>query len=146
MAEEMIKEGSKVKLDYTGKLDDGSVFDTSKHEDAKPLEFTVGQGMVIKGFEEAVKGMRSGEKKTFTIKPEDGYGMPNPELKKPFPKEKIPSDQELKPGMALMFATPDGQQMPALITEVTEKEVILDLNHPLAGKDLTFDIEILSFE
>jgi FKBP-type peptidyl-prolyl cis-trans isomerase 2 len=147
MAEEnAVKEGSKVKLDYTGKLEDGSVFDTSKNENAKPLEFTVGQGMVIKGFEDAVQGMKKGEIKTFSIKPEEGYGMPNPELKKPFPREKIPSDQELKPGMALMFSTPDGQQMPALITEVKEKEVILDLNHPLAGKELTFEIEILDVE
>jgi FKBP-type peptidyl-prolyl cis-trans isomerase 2 len=72
--------------------------------------------------------------------------MPNPELKRPFPKDKIPSEQELKPGMALMFATPDGQQMPALILEVKEKEVILDLNHPLAGKNLTFEIEVLEIE
>ena len=140
-----IEKGSKVKLDYTGKLEDGTVFDTSKHGDhSHPLEFTAGEGQVVKGFDAAVMGMKKGEKKTFTIEPEDAYGMPNPEYCKPFPKDKLPKGQEIKAGMALVFQSPEGQQVPVLVKEVRESEVILDMNHPLAGKRLTFEIEILS--
>lgn len=140
-----IQKGSKVKLDYTGKLEDGSVFDTSKHEEhSHPLEFVAGEGQVVAGFDSAVMGMEKGEKKTFTLEPKDAYGMPNPEMYKPFPKDKLPKEQEVKPGMALVFQSPEGQQIPVLVKDVNETEVILDMNHPLAGKTLTFEIEILS--
>ena len=142
-----IQKGSKVKLDYIGKLEDGSVFDTSKHDGgSNPLEFTAGEGQVVAGFDAAVMGMEKGGKKTFTLEPADAYGMPNSELVKPFPKDKLPKEQEIKPGMALVFQSPEGQQIPVLVKEVMEKEVMLDMNHPLAGKKLTFEIEILSVE
>lgn len=142
-----ISKGSKVKLDYTGKLQDGTVFDTSKHEGhSHPLEFAVGGGQVIPGFESALIGMSAGEKKTFSIEPKDAYGMPKPELLRPFPRDKLPQGQEIKPGMALVFQSQDGQQVPVAVVDANEKEVILDLNHPLAGKKITFEIEIISVE
>jgi len=138
------KNGSKVKVDYEGKLDDGTIFDTSKHGDhSHPLEFEIGKNMVIKGFEEAVIGMEKNQEKEITLKPEEAYGQPNKEMLKKIPKEKLPKDPEPKPGMMLAIGTPDGKQFPAKITKVTDKEVTLDLNHPLAGKTLHFKIKLV---
>jgi len=142
-----VTKGSKVKLDYTGKLDDGSVFDTSKHNGhSHPLEFIAGTGQVIPGFDNAVIGMSAGEKKTFSIEVKDAYGLHKPELLQPYPRDKLPPEQEVTPGMALVFASPDGQQIPVLVAEVKEDVIILDMNHPLAGKRLTFEIEIVSVD
>ena len=141
----MIKQGDKVKFDYTGKLEDGTVFDTSSHKDhSHPLEFEVGTKQVIPGFEAAVIGMKVGEEKTFEIKPEEGYGMINPELVKKIPKTQIPDSDKVKKGMTLAVALPDGQQMPVSVVDVDEENVSLDMNHPLAGKLLTFDIKVIS--
>ncbi len=136
-----IKKGDKIKVDYTGTLDDGTVFDSS--EGKQPLEFEVGAGNIIKGFDSAVIGMEKGEEKEIKIPPAEAYGDSNPELIKKFPRDKLPSDKEPKQGMMLVLGTPDGKKIPAKIAEVNEKEVTLDLNHPLAGKALNFKIKIV---
>lgn len=137
-----VKKGDKVKVEYTGTLEDGTVFDASEKHGA-PLEFEVGSGMVIKGFDEALVGMEKGEEKEVTIKPEQAYGDPNPEMVKKIPREQLPKDQEPKAGMMLIMSLPNGQQLPAKITEVSDKEVTLDLNHPLAGKTLKFKLKVV---
>jgi FKBP-type peptidyl-prolyl cis-trans isomerase 2 len=139
-----IKTGDKIKVDYTGSLEDGTVFDTS--EGKQPLEFEVGSGQIIKGFDEAVVGMEVGQEKEINLKSEQAYGEPNPQLVQKIPKEQIPKPpegQEIQPGMTLAVALPNGQKMPAKITEVSDSEVTLDLNHPLAGKNLKFKIKIV---
>ncbi len=139
-----IKKGDNVKVEYTGTLDDGTVFDSSKHgEHSHPLEFEVGAGQLIKGFDGAVIGMEKGEEKDIKLKPEEAYGQPNPQLTQKVPMDKLPPGQEPKAGMILGLATPDGKQVPARITEVNEKEIIIDLNHPLAGKNLNFKIKVV---
>ncbi len=137
-----IKNGDKVTLQYTGTLSDGTVFDASSNHDS-PLEFEVGAGRVIPGFEKAVKGMKVGEEKKFTIQPAEAYGENNPELVQKVPRKEIPSDREPQVGMGLIVGAPGGQQMRAFITEVTPEFVTLDLNHPLAGKALTFQIKVV---
>lgn len=142
-----IKKGNKIKVEYEGKFENGEVFDSSTHGDhSHPLEFEVSSGKVIKGFDDAVIGMKKGEEKEFTLEPEQAYGQPNPELKQDLPKNILPKDQEPKAGMILMMTTPDRQQMPAKILEVKEDKIVIDLNHPLAGKKLNFKIKILDFQ
>tara|TARA_Y100000310_G_C20618956_1_gene782214 strand:+ start:966 stop:1409 length:444 start_codon:yes stop_codon:yes gene_type:complete len=143
-----IKKGDKIKADYEGKLDNGEVFDSSTHGDhSHPIEFTVGEGQVIKGFDDAVVGMEKGEEKEFTIKSEGAYGERKEELKQKIPRDKLPQDQDPKEGMVLMIGNPEtGQQFPTKILAVDDKEVTIDMNHPLAGKDLTFKIKIVSVE
>lgn len=136
-----VKKGDTIKVHYEGKLDDGSVFDSSEKH-GQPLEFEVGAGKVIKGFDSQVEGMEKGEEKEFKIESKDAYGDHNPQLIKKIPKEQLPKDQEVKPGMMLGVGLPNGQQLPATVTEVGEKEITLDMNHPLAGKDLTFKIKV----
>ncbi len=137
-----VKEGNKVKIEYTGTLDDGMVFDSSeKHK--KPLEFEVGSKQVIKGFEDAVKGMAEGEEKEIKLEPQDAYGNLNPDLVKKVPKEQLPTDKELKSGMVLLASLPNGTQLPCKVTKVEDKEVTLDMNHPLAGKKLNFKIKVV---
>ncbi len=137
-----IGNGDKVKLEYKGTLEDGTVFDCSETHGA-PLEFEMGAGQVIPGFEDAVKGMEKGEEKTFSLEPADAYGEHNPELIKDVPRDQIPAEQEPEPGMMLITELPNGARLPAVITEVTEDTVTIDLNHPLAGKVLTFEIKIV---
>ena len=132
-----VKKGNKVKVEYEGKLEDGTVFDASSKQ-GKPLEFETGSRKVI-----PVIGMKKDEEKEITIKPEDAYGQPNPEMIKKVPKDQFPKDKEIKPGMMLALGLPTGQQIPAKITEVGDKEVTLDLNHPLAGKTLKFKIKVV---
>ncbi len=136
-----VKKGDKVKVDYTGKLEDGTVFDTS--EGKAPLEFEVGSGRIIKGFDDALIGMEKGQEKDIKISSADAYGSPNPQLVQKIPKEKLPAGQEPKKGMVLSLATPDGKRMPARIKEVSDKDITIDLNHPLAGKDLNFRIKLV---
>ncbi len=137
-----VKKGDKIKVDYTGTLDDGTVFDDSKKH-GHPLEFEVGSGQLIKGFDEGVIGMKKGEEKDIHIKCADAYGDPNPDLVKKVPRDKLPTEQELKPGMMLGVALPTGQQLPAKIVEVGDKEITIDMNHPLAGKDINFKIKVI---
>ncbi len=135
-----IKNGDKVKVEYTGTLDDGTVFDTS--EGKAPLEFEAGSGKVIKGFDDAVMGMEKGEEKNVKLEPKDAYGDYNPQLIKKIPRESLPKDQEPKPGTMLLVKAPNGQQYPVKITEVTDKDITIDLNQPLAGKNLNFKIKV----
>lgn len=140
-----IKKGDIVKLEYEGRFDDGEIFDSSKHGDhSHPLEFEVGSGEVISGFDKAVMGMKEGEEKEFRIEPEEAYGERDERLKQKIPREIFSSEEELKSGMMLMIKAPNGQQYPVKIVEVGKEEVTLDLNHPLAGKSLNFKIKILS--
>jgi FKBP-type peptidyl-prolyl cis-trans isomerase 2 len=136
-----IKEGDKVKVEYTGTLDDGTVFDTS--EGKAPLEFEVGTGKVIKGFNDAILSMEKGEEKSVKIESKDAYGDYNPQLIKKIPKDQLPQDQEPKEGMILMIKTPQGQKFPARIKEVSDKEITVDLNSPLAGKNLNFKLKVV---
>jgi peptidylprolyl isomerase len=136
-----VKKGDKIKVEYTGTFEDGTVFDSTEKHGA-PLEFEAGAGMVIKGFDEAVMGMKKGEEKEFTIEPKNGYGDYNPELIKKVSKDKIPDGKELKEGMMIALQAPNGMQIPGKIAGATEDEISLDLNHPLAGKTLKFRIKI----
>lgn len=138
-----VKKGDKVKVDYTGTFDDGTVFDSSTHGDhSHPLEFEAGAGMVIKGFDDAVIGMEKGDEKEIHLEPKDAYGDPNPQLVQKVPRDQLP-EQELKAGMTLAMKTPEGQQIPITIKEVNDKEATLDMNHPLAGKKLNFKIKLV---
>ncbi|MBN2052610.1 peptidylprolyl isomerase [Candidatus Woesearchaeota archaeon] len=138
----VVKSGDKVKVEYTGTFDDGKVFDSSEKHGA-PLEFEVGKGMIIPGFEKGVIGMKKGEEKTIHLEPCDAYGDHNPQLIKKVLRDQLPPGQEPKPGMFLVINLPNGAQFPARLTEVNEKEVTLDLNHPLAGKCLNFKFKIV---
>lgn len=138
-----VKTGDRVKIEYTGTLDDGTVFDSSA-EHGNPLEFEVGSGQVIKGFDDAILGMSQGEEKQFSISPSDAYGEHDPTLVQKVPREVFPADVELAPGMLFEAGLPTGEKVPATITEVQEGVISVDLNHPLAGKRLTFKIKVSS--
>ena len=147
MAEKIINKGSKVKLDYEGRLESGEIFDSSTHEDhSHPLEFEAGSGQVIKGFDDSVMGMKIGEEKEFSIEAKEAYGDYNPSLKTKVPRNALPKDQEPKVGMMLVVGSPDGRQMPVKITDVDKDSVTIDINHPLAGKKLIFKIKIVDVE
>lgn len=138
----VVKNGDNVKVHYTGKLVSGEQFDSS--DGREPLEFTVGAGMMIKGFDDAMPGMKIGEKKTINIAPEDGYGQRNPEAIIEFPKEQVPADMKLEPGMPLTLSDQAGNPVPVIVVEVKEEIIVLDANHFLAGQELVFDIELVS--
>ncbi|MDP2215668.1 MAG: peptidylprolyl isomerase [Methanolobus sp.] len=132
---------SLIKIDYTGTLDDGSVFDCS--DEREPLQFTVGAGQVITGFEEAVRGMEEGQEKEFRIEPSEAYGEYDEALTQQIPRTVIRSDMEIQEGMMLLVKTHDGQEIPAKVAEVGDEQVTLDMNHPLAGKALNFNIKVI---
>jgi len=136
-----VMKGDKVQVEYTGKLDGGTVFDSSKGR--APLEFEVGANQVIPGFEKAVEGMKKGQKKTVRIEPEQAYGPYRQELVKKIPRGQLPQGQEPKAGMLLSVKLPNGINIPAKITEISQSEVTIDLNSPLAGKALTFEITLV---
>ena len=133
--------GDKVKVHYHGKLRSGETFDSS--EGREPLEFTVGSGQVIKGFDDGVLGMQVGDKKTVEIAVADAYGEKNADMIIEFPKEQFPEDMNPEAGQQLMMSNGDGQSFPVVVTEVRETSVLLDANHPLSGQDLIFDIEMV---
>lgn len=135
-----VKNGDKVKVEYEGTFNDGTVFDSSEKCGA-PLEFEVGAGQIIPGIENAVMGMEKGEEKEFKLEPADAYGDRNPQLVQKIPKDQLP--KEVMPGMMLMIGLPNGVQIPVKVTDVTDEEVTIDLNHPLAGKVLNFKIKIV---
>jgi peptidylprolyl isomerase len=141
-----VKEGDTVKVHYTGKLtDDGTVFDSSRDRD--PLEFTLGQGQLIPGFEEAVIGMEEGDSTTVDIASEDAYGERRDDLELEVSKSDLPDNIDPQVGMQLqMQQQENGQAIPVQITAVEDETVKLDANHPLAGKDLTFDIELVELQ
>jgi FKBP-type peptidyl-prolyl cis-trans isomerase 2 len=138
---EKIKNGDKVTVHYTGKLEDGSVFDSSKNEGRQPLTETIGTGRLIKGFESGLIGMSIGESKTVEIESADAYGSVNEQLITEIPKSNVP--EGVKVGETLQGNGPQGPIM-VRITEVKDETVIVDANHPLAGKKLIFDIEVVS--
>ena len=138
---QQVKEGDVVKVHYTGKLINGEQFDSSVGRE--PLEFTVGAGQMIKGFDDAMPGMNLGEKKTINIAPEDAYGPRSDEAIIEFPKQNVPADIKLEPGMPLTLSNQDGQPVPVIIVEVKEEVIVLDANHFLAGQELIFDIELV---
>jgi peptidylprolyl isomerase len=138
------KTGDTVRVHYTGKLDDGTVFDTSQQRD--PLEFTIGEGQIIPGFERAVVGMSPGDMKTERIPADDAYGPHENEMVLEVERTKMPTTIEPEVGQQLQNHHEDGRVTPVLITGVTDAAVTLDANHPLAGKDLTFEIELVEIE
>jgi peptidylprolyl isomerase len=133
--------GKTVKVDYTGRLNDGTVFDSS--EGREPLEFTLGEGQVIPGFDQGVMGMETGETKTITIPSEDAYGPHQEDLVAEIDKESFPPDMELSVGDMLRLQQPDGTSIAATVAEIKDGSVVLDANHPLAGQDLTFDVKLV---
>ena len=139
---QQVKNGDKVKVHYHGRFTDGTTFDSS--EGREPLEFIVGEGNVIKGFDEGVMGMSIGDKKTVSIQAGDAYGDKNEDMFVEFPKEQFPPDMNPEVGMQLNMTNGNGQVILVTIVEVKEDSVILDANHPLAGRDLVFDIELVS--
>ncbi len=138
-----IEDGAKVLLEYTVKDGTGKVLDSSKGK--APLTFTQGQHQIIRGLEKALTGMRVGEAKKVTVKPADGYGVVDPKARMEVAKEQIPAEA-LKVGAPLTWRAPSGQTRPAHVTQVKEKTVVLDMNHPLAGKTLHFDVKVVSVE
>jgi peptidylprolyl isomerase len=138
----IVKKGSKVKVEYEGTLEDGTVFDTTKNHQT-PFEFEAGSGKLIKGFDEAILGMKEGEQKDITLQPGDAYGNYNPDLVKELPKDCFSTDQELQVGMIFMMELENGHKVPFRITAVSNKTITVDLNPPLAGKTLNFKIKVL---
>lgn len=136
-----VKEGDVVKVHYTGKLTNGDQFDSSIGRE--PLEFTVGAGQMIRGFDIALPGMAIGDKKTITISPADGYGERSEEAMIRFPKENVPAEMKLETGMSLTLSNEQGQPFPVVVAELLDDVVVLDANHFLAGKELLFDIELV---
>jgi peptidylprolyl isomerase len=135
------KSGDKVKVSYTGRLDDGTVFDSFPHE--KPLEFTLGHGQTLRGFEEAILGMEEGESKTMKIPSDKAYGPHLEQRMMSVAREKVPADLKLETGKRLQVRRTDGRAIPVTVAEISSSHVLLDANHPLAGKDLTFSIELV---
>lgn len=138
---QQVKDGDKVKVHYHGKLRNGETFDSSAGRE--PLEFTVGGGQVIPGFDQGVMGMQVGDKRTVEIDVQNAYGEKNEDMIIEFPKTQFPPDMKPEVGMQLAMNDGQGQQFPVVITEVKEDSVVLDANHPLSGQDLIFDIELV---
>jgi FKBP-type peptidyl-prolyl cis-trans isomerase 2 len=137
-----VKSGDTVKVHYTGTLNDGTQFDSSQGQD--PLEFTLGGGNIIPGFEAAVLGMSIGDKKTVTIPCDEAYGPHNAEMTQDVPRSAMPEDVELAEGMVLHANGPEGQTLSFTVVQFDEESVKVDGNHPLAGEDLTFALELVS--
>lgn len=135
------KSGDTVRIHYTGTLDDGTEFDSSAGRE--PLEFALGGGQVIPGFDNAVDGMAVGESKTVTIAPDDGYGQRHAQLVQQVPRSTLPEDIQPAIGMQLQSQSPDGQVMNLVVTEIEDESITLDANHPLSGLALTFAIELV---
>jgi peptidylprolyl isomerase len=136
-----VEHGHFVKVDYTGKLDNGDTFDSSRN--SQPIEVEVGAGGIIKGFEDALMGMAQKERKTFTLSPEEAYGHRKENLEQSFMRSELPEGFEPKVGQVLALRNPQGGQMPATVKHTDDEKVTVDLNHPVAGENLTFEIEVL---
>lgn len=136
-----VENGHFVKVDYTGTLENGDMFDSSRN--SHPIEVEVGTGGVIKGFEEALIGMVNNEKKTFTLSPEEAYGNRKESLEQSFIRSELPQGFEPQVGQVLALRNPQGGQLPATVKHADDEKITVDLNHPLAGKTLTFEIEVL---
>ena len=134
-------EGDEVQVHYTGKLEDGTVFDSS--EDGEPLSFTIGENRVIPGFEQAVTGMEPGDTKTAEVEPEQAYGEHREDMVMEMDRDQIPGEVDPEVGQQLQLRLENGQTVPVLITALGEDTVTIDANHPLAGRTLIFDIEVV---
>ena len=139
--EKVVAKDSKVSVEYTGSFDDGTVFDSL--EGRQPIEFTVGNGQVIKGFDDAVVGMKKGEQKKIRITPSEGYGDRDEKLQQQVPRSVFPQEMKLEKGMGFSFRTPQGQVIHATITDASQEAVTVDMNHPLAGKNLLFKLKVV---
>jgi peptidylprolyl isomerase len=137
-----VKNGDRIKVHYTGKYEGGEVFDSSVDRD--PLEVEVGAAQVIKGFEDALVGMEMGEKKTVTIPPDQGYGQYDPALLIEIPNANVPENVTPEVGMKLKLSDSKGQSVMVVVTEIADESIKLDANHPLAGKVLVFDLELVN--
>ena len=137
-----MNQGTKVKVHYTGTLNDGKIFDSS--EGREPLEFTIGNNQVIKGFEDGIKGMKVNEEKTIKIKAKDAYGERDERMVASVPRDKFPP--EAQAGGMLILKGPNGEKLPAVIKEVKDDAVIINMNHPLAGKDLNFKVKVVGID
>jgi len=137
-----VKTGDTVRIHYTGTLNDGTTFDSSAGRD--PLQFEVGSGQIIPGLDKEIPGMAVGDKKTVNIPASEAYGEVNPQMQQAIPRAQIPAEIPVEVGARLQMQTPEGQVIPVTVAAVDEQTVTLDANHPLAGKDLTFDIELVS--
>ena len=133
--------GHFVSVHYKGTLDSGEVFDTS--EGRHPMEVEMGAGQIITGFEKALMGMALKEKKVFSLEPEEAYGNRDDSLTHSFKRAEIPAEMEVEVGQTVALSSPEGQQVPAQVVEADDEKVVVDLNHPLAGKKLTFEIEVV---
>jgi peptidylprolyl isomerase len=140
-----VENGSVVKLHYVGTNDDGTEFDSSRSR-GEPMSVVVGSGQLIEGFNDALVGMTTGETKTFTLTPEDAYGEVNPEAYTILSRGSFPDDFSISEGVTVPLTSPMGQNVVGTITEYDDEEVTVDLNHPMAGKNLTFEVEVLSVE
>ncbi len=138
------KAGDTVQIHYTGTLSDGSVFDSSEGRD--PLSFTLGSGQIIPGLDAAIDGMAMGEQKTVTIPSDQAYGAHNPDAVQAIPRNQIPPEIPVTAGTQLQMQTPDGRAVPVVVADATDEHVMIDANHPLAGKDLTFAVEIVKVD
>ena len=136
-----VQSGDTIKIHYHGRLSDGTTFDSSAGR--SPLEFTVGSGSVIKGFDDGVQGMSVGDKKTIEIPFHHAYGPEDPSMIIEFPVDRLPEDLKPALGMQLNMNNAEGQQFPVVITEINDQNIMLNANHPLAGKDLIFDLELV---
>jgi|TARA_B110000503_G_C6853999_1_gene292057 FKBP-type peptidyl-prolyl cis-trans isomerase 2 len=139
-----VKNGDTVRIHYTGTLTNGETFDSSVGRD--PLEFVVGSGQIIPGLDAALPGMAEGDKKSVDVTCADAYGETDPAALQAIPRADIPADIPVEAGLQLQMQTPQGQVVPVTIAEVSETEVVLDANHPLAGKDLNFAIEVVGVD
>lgn len=135
------KANDTVKVHYKGTLNDGQVFDSS--EGREPLQFKLGSGQVISGFDKGVEGMEINEEKTIRIPANEAYGEIKDELIQEVPKKHIPTDLKPEVGMKLVSKTPDGHEIPLVVTEIKEESIVVDANHPLAGHELTFEVKLV---
>lgn len=136
-----VKTGDTVRIHYTGTLSDGTTFDSSAGRD--PLEFQVGSGQIIPGLDNALPGMEVGEKKVVDVTSDQAYGAHNPEARQAIPRENVPAEIPTEVGTQLQMKTPEGRVVPVTVVDASDTEIVLDANHPLAGKDLTFAIELV---
>jgi peptidylprolyl isomerase len=141
MQMDKVEKGHFVSVNYKGTLENGEVFDTS--EGRHPMQVEMGAGQIITGFEKALIGMAVNEKKNFTLEPEEAYGYRDEGLTHSFARSEVPAEMNIEVGQTVALSSPEGRQVPAQIIEADDQKVVVDLNHPLAGKTLTFDIEVV---
>lgn len=139
-----VKPNDTVKVHYTGKLADGRVFDSSR--DKEPIEFTLGQGQLIPGFEKGLIDMEVNETKTINVASSEAYGERQEEMMQEVPKDQLPPEIKPEVGMGLISQTPDGREMRLTVAEVKDETIVVDANHPLAGQDLIFDVEVMEIK